>query len=245
MADDLQHDLLIVGGGGAGLRAVIAAAEAYPDLDIAMLSKVYPMRSHTVSAEGGAAAVIKDNDSLEEHIHDTISGADWLADQDVIIAPPSTTFYDCAIMKKNAICTRKIIKNREKSLSNNSDDFDPILDFFPNPTSIQQVKKIIEDKSKINFEDEKLLNLLKKQTNYPNSQESLEILCEDLSSFLKNKKTNKIRKIFGLIIFELYRYLKNFKYLIFRILGIENKEESASFVMTSSKIKYINKLIEK
>ena len=84
MADDLQHDILIVGGGGAGLRAVIAAAEAHPDLDIAMLSKVYPMRSHTVSAEGGAAAVIKDNDSIEEHIHDTISGADWLADQDAV-----------------------------------------------------------------------------------------------------------------------------------------------------------------
>ncbi len=82
--DDLEHDLLIVGGGGAGLRAVIAAAEAYPDLDIAMVSKVYPMRSHTVSAEGGAAAVIKDDDSLDDHIYDTISGADWLADQDAV-----------------------------------------------------------------------------------------------------------------------------------------------------------------
>ena len=84
MADALQHDILIVGGGGAGLRAVIAAAEAYPDLDIAMVSKVYPMRSHTVSAEGGAAGVIKDNDSREDHIYDTISGADWLADQDAV-----------------------------------------------------------------------------------------------------------------------------------------------------------------
>ena len=83
---DLQHDILIVGGGGAGLRAVIAAAEAHPGLDIAMLSKVYPMRSHTVSAEGGAAAVIKDDDSLEEHIRDTVSGADWLADQDAVEA---------------------------------------------------------------------------------------------------------------------------------------------------------------
>ena len=86
MADALQHDLLIVGGGGAGLRAVIAAAEAFPGLDVAMVSKVYPMRSHTVSAEGGAAAVIKDDDSFEEHIHDTISGADWLADQDAVEA---------------------------------------------------------------------------------------------------------------------------------------------------------------
>ena len=84
MPETLQHDLVIVGGGGAGLRAVIAAAEAYPDLDIAMVSKVYPMRSHTVSAEGGAAAVIKPNDSFEDHIHDTISGSDWLADQDAV-----------------------------------------------------------------------------------------------------------------------------------------------------------------
>ena len=84
MPESRQHDIVIVGGGGAGLRAVIAAAEAYPDLDIAMVSKVYPMRSHTVSAEGGAAAVTRDDDSFEDHIYDTISGSDWLADQDAV-----------------------------------------------------------------------------------------------------------------------------------------------------------------
>ena len=80
----MQHDVLLVGGGGAGLRAAIAIAEADKDLSVAVVSKVYPMRSHTVSAEGGAAGVIKDNDSLEDHIYDTISGADWLADQDAV-----------------------------------------------------------------------------------------------------------------------------------------------------------------
>ena len=79
-------DLLIVGGGAAGLRAAIAAAAAVPELDIAVVSKVYPMRSHTVSAEGGAAAVIKPGDSLDAHSYDTISGADWLCDQDVVEA---------------------------------------------------------------------------------------------------------------------------------------------------------------
>ena len=58
------HDVLLVGGGGAGLRAAIAVAETAPQLSVAVASKVYPMRSHTVSAEGGAAAVIKPDDDV-------------------------------------------------------------------------------------------------------------------------------------------------------------------------------------
>ena len=69
----IDHDIVMVGGGGAGLRAAIAIAEINPSLSVAVVSKVYPMRSHTVAAEGGAAAVIKDNDSLEDHINDTIA----------------------------------------------------------------------------------------------------------------------------------------------------------------------------
>ena len=84
--DVFSHDVLVVGGGGAGLRAAIAVAETDPRLRVAVISKVYPMRSHTVSAEGGAAAVIKPNDSLDAHAYDTISGGDWLSDQDAVEA---------------------------------------------------------------------------------------------------------------------------------------------------------------
>ncbi len=84
MLETIEHDIVIVGGGGAGLRAAIAVAEHDPGLSVALVSKVYPMRSHTVAAEGGAAAVTKDNDSHNDHIYDTISGADWLADQDAV-----------------------------------------------------------------------------------------------------------------------------------------------------------------
>src|SRR5213595_2440953 len=82
----LSHDILIVGGGGAGLRAAIAIGESHPKFQVGVISKVYPMRSHTVSAEGGAAAVIKANDSLDAHARDTITGSDWLADQDAVEA---------------------------------------------------------------------------------------------------------------------------------------------------------------
>ncbi len=81
-----SHDVVLVGGGGAGLRAAIAIAELNPRLTIAVVSKVYPMRSHTVSAEGGAAGAIAPDDSLEEHAYDTISGGDWLCDQDAVEA---------------------------------------------------------------------------------------------------------------------------------------------------------------
>jgi fumarate reductase flavoprotein subunit len=84
--DVFSCDVLIVGGGGAGLRAALAVAESHPALSVAVISKVYPMRSHTVSAEGGAAAVVKPGDSLDAHAYDTISGGDWLCDQDAIEA---------------------------------------------------------------------------------------------------------------------------------------------------------------
>ncbi len=79
-----NHDLLIVGGGAAGLRAAIAASESFPKLNVAIVSKVYPMRSHTVSAEGGMAAVLKDYDNFDLHAYDTIKGSDFLADQDAV-----------------------------------------------------------------------------------------------------------------------------------------------------------------
>jgi len=80
----VQADVVVVGGGGAGLRAAIAVAESDPRLRIALVSKVVPMRSHTVAAEGGSAGVIRTDDNLDIHFDDTVGGGDWLCDQDVV-----------------------------------------------------------------------------------------------------------------------------------------------------------------
>ena len=85
MTSSIEYDLLIVGSGLAGLRAAIAAAKKNSKIKIGVISKVQVMRSHSVSAEGGTAAVLfeEEGDTIESHIYDTIKGSDFLADQDV------------------------------------------------------------------------------------------------------------------------------------------------------------------
>ena len=78
------HDILILGTGLAGLRAAITAAEKDPKLNIALISKLYPMRSHSIAAEGGTAAVISKEDNFDLHSYDTVKGSDYLGDQDTI-----------------------------------------------------------------------------------------------------------------------------------------------------------------
>ncbi|MEA1938448.1 MAG: succinate dehydrogenase flavoprotein subunit [Pseudomonadota bacterium] len=81
---DHYYDIVIVGAGGAGLRAALGMGEA--GLRTACLSKVYPTRSHTVSAQGGISAALGNagEDDWRWHMYDTVKGSDWLGDQDAI-----------------------------------------------------------------------------------------------------------------------------------------------------------------
>ncbi|HUU48666.1 MAG TPA: succinate dehydrogenase/fumarate reductase flavoprotein subunit [Nitrosopumilaceae archaeon] len=85
MVGSIEFDLIICGSGLAGLRAAIEAARKNPKIKIGIVSKVQVMRSHSVSAEGGTAAVLfeDEGDTIESHIYDTVKGSDFLADQDV------------------------------------------------------------------------------------------------------------------------------------------------------------------
>jgi succinate dehydrogenase / fumarate reductase flavoprotein subunit len=82
--DKYTHDIVAVGAGLAGLRAAIAAAEVSNKLDIAVISKLHPLRSHSVCAQGGTGAVMTEKDSFDLHAFDTVKGADYLADQDAV-----------------------------------------------------------------------------------------------------------------------------------------------------------------
>jgi succinate dehydrogenase / fumarate reductase flavoprotein subunit len=80
-----EHDVLVVGAGGAGLRAAIAAHEE--GADVALVTKLHPVRSHTGAAEGGINAALHPEDSWESHAYDTVKGSDYLGD-----APAVETF---------------------------------------------------------------------------------------------------------------------------------------------------------
>ncbi len=84
--DMLSHDVLIVGGGLAGLRCAVGLSDKY---DVALISKVHPIRSHSIAAQGGINAALANNpnakdDTWEKHTFDTVKGSDYLADQDAV-----------------------------------------------------------------------------------------------------------------------------------------------------------------
>lgn len=83
----LEHDVIIVGGGLAGCRAAVEISRIDPKLNVAVVAKTHPIRSHSVAAQGGIAATLKNvdsTDSWEAHAFDTVKGSDYLADQDAV-----------------------------------------------------------------------------------------------------------------------------------------------------------------
>jgi succinate dehydrogenase / fumarate reductase, flavoprotein subunit len=83
----LDHDVIIVGGGLAGSRAALEIARTNPTLSIGLVAKTHPIRSHSVAAQGGMAATLKnvdETDTWEAHAFDTVKGSDYLADQDAV-----------------------------------------------------------------------------------------------------------------------------------------------------------------
>lgn len=80
-----EHDVIIIGGGLAGCRAALEIKRINPSLDVALVAKTHPIRSHSVAAQGGIAATLKNvdlEDSWKAHAFDTVKGSDYLADQD-------------------------------------------------------------------------------------------------------------------------------------------------------------------
>ena len=116
--EDHSYDVVVIGAGGSGLRAVVGCSEA--GLRTACITKVFPTRSHTVAAQGGIAAALGNmgEDDWRWHMYDTVKGADWLGDQDAIeylcrnAPPPSTSSSTGACRSRAAKRTARSISAR-------------------------------------------------------------------------------------------------------------------------------------
>ncbi len=84
IADRFDHGIVIMGAGLAGLSAALTMAEKHPDLRVAVLSKVHPLRSHSGAAQGGINAAVAVDDNWEDHYYDTVKGGWFLGDQDAV-----------------------------------------------------------------------------------------------------------------------------------------------------------------
>ena len=114
--EDHTYDVVVVGAGGAGLRAVVGCGEA--GLRTACITKVFPTRSHTVAAQGGIAASLGNmgEDDWRWHMYDTVKGADWLGDQDTIEYTGATRRPPCTSWSTGA-CRSRAARKTARSIS--------------------------------------------------------------------------------------------------------------------------------
>jgi surface carbohydrate biosynthesis protein len=171
--------------------------------------------------------------------------AHWIKSQDYIIAPPSTSFYDCAVLGKSAISIGKISGKRVLHQARNSDDFDPIFEYFPQPESLDELFDLVSSKPvpvRLDLST-RLKELLSQEVGYPGSKNSLEQLCEEVlasfdgqDSLIKTKK----KKIIIFIFFRLIYRIRTFLGVFVRRYSYQ----SSLFILWRSKVKQIDDLIK-
>ena len=169
----------------------------------------------------------------------------WLNDIDLVLSPPSTSFYDYALLGKNAILIDSVIKTRRNHSSLLSDDFDPIFNYFKRPKSLNELMDILNRYSPdFNFLPKKnndYLKILENEVNFPDHKNSLNKVADEVSSVIK--KNNYLRHL-RFFIFYLFIMIYTYLIIIMRLIR-QKKEESASFLLTVKNIKKIDNLVNK
>jgi surface carbohydrate biosynthesis protein len=166
----------------------------------------------------------------------------WVKSQEVIIAPPSTSFYDCAVLGKAAISIGKICQNRKGHQFRNSDDFDPIFEYFSQPESIEELLKLVSIKGRVRLDmSAQLKDLLQLEVGFPESENSLEYLCDIVLGSLKANDLSISAKSCELLMFYFFRLIYRVKYH-FKFLLNPSSYQSALFNLWRSKVRLIDDL---
>ena len=170
-----------------------------------------------------------------------------MSDKDLVISPPSTTFYDCFVNNSKIISIENINKFRRKHVLQVSDDNNPINNFVQKPNSIKSLLRIIDNVKRkkltknINLNKKELKELLLKDLNYPYSLNSIQEIVNIILKFRINFKRSSefkyfiINQIFKIVII----FYKSYRFLTFKKIS----ENSSFFIIDRSLNKRISNLI--
>ena len=165
----------------------------------------------------------------------------WIEDQDVLIAPPSTSFYDCAVAEKNAISIGNLISSRKDHALRVLDDFDPILQYFPAPQSFKELLQVINGSPSGPNMSEGLVNQLALETGYPFSESSLKTMCEKICKKFPLKTRKEPKRVLDIILFNFLVMLKGLKFSCVKMFR-KNYAQSSNFLLTRRIVRYIDSL---
>ena len=208
--------------------------------------KLY-LRTHPRENKDNWVKLIKKYKLNIELTKSEVPFAHWLSDKDLVISPPSTTFYDCFVNNSKIISIENINKFRRKHVLQVSDDNNPINNFVQKPNSIKSLLRIIDNVKRkkltknINLNKKELKELLLKDLNYPYSLNSIQEIVKIILKFRINFKTSSEFNYF--IINQIFKIVIIF-YKSYRILTLKKISENSSFfIIDRSLNKRISNLI--
>lgn len=168
----------------------------------------------------------------------------WLKQIDHVVGPSSTSFYDCFVAGKSPISIQDISSNRGEHLIEGSEENNPIYDFVSRPKSIEELLEILSVKPETQFPpiSEEVLELLKQQTNYPDSAKSIDAFSDVCLQVLESSSSpNKFGTI-DRVRFEILSQGINGLTSLLRNFRRDGPEQSASFLLTPKRKSFIRKL---
>ena len=167
----------------------------------------------------------------------------WVQEMDYLIGPSSTSFYDCCIAGVQPICTRKINKNRDLHIRKFSEENGALMQHIVSPDSIDGVIDIVSKKNK-GFElSDEIKQVLLNETNYPDSNNSINKLVELCLDLKKEDKASSLVKSFYMVGFYTYGFVINSVMKIYRLIRRQT-EQGSTFLLTKKNRRYIDSLID-
>ena len=168
----------------------------------------------------------------------------WVQDLDYVIGPASTSFYDCCVAGVQPICTRRINKNREIHINECSEEYGALMEHIVTPDSIDDIIKIVSKKNNSFKLSNNIKKILLNETNYPESNNSIEKIVDLSISLIKEDQVSSLKKTIYIVGFYLYGNL--FINVIFRIYRFikQQSEQGSTFLMSKKNKSFIDNLMK-